>query len=83
MSRPNELVLQEGESIDLPKEAGPNARRFQKLLDAKYTCGLSAAESSELDRLEAGFRESDAEFYDPILERLKPAKSSAAKRRST
>ncbi|MCX6610080.1 MAG: hypothetical protein NTW74_04430 [Acidobacteria bacterium] len=66
----------------LRDESDPTARRFQELVEAKYTRGLSAAESSELDRLEGGFHDSDEAFYGPILERLKSRKTGTAKRRS-
>ncbi len=66
----------------LRAEADPSARRFQALVEAKYTRGLSAAESSELERLEAGFHATDEEFYRPILQRVKLHKTTNAKRRS-
>jgi hypothetical protein len=66
----------------LRDESDPTARRFQELVEAKYTRGLNATESSELDRLEGGLHESDEAFYRPILERLKSRKAGSAKRRS-
>lgn len=66
----------------LRAEADPSARRFQALVEAKYTRGLSAAERSELERLEAGFHATDEEFYRPILQRVKSHKTTNAKRRS-
>ena len=66
----------------LRAEADPSARRFQALVEAKYTRGLSASEVSELERLEAGFHGADEEFYRPILQRVKSHKATNAKRRS-
>ena len=80
MPRLKELVLQEGESLDLPENADLIAGRFQELVEAKYTRSLSAAESSELDRLEGGLTESDVALYGPILKRLKSRESGNAKR---
>ena len=65
---------------NLREEADPSSRRFQELVDAKYTRGLTAEESSEISRLEAGFRDSDDAFYAPILERVKAQRSPVKKR---
>lgn len=69
---------------DLQRSVDPATKRFQELIKAKYTKGLSAIEIAELGRLEAAFCESDEAFYGPIIERVKGAKRSAGKsRRST
>ncbi len=65
----------------LREKADPSSRRFQELVEAKYTRGLTPAESSEINRLEAGFHEADEAFYAPILERVK-AQRSPVKRRA-
>ena len=49
----------------------PQAARFQSLVEAKYTSGLTAAESAEFAALEAGFQKADEKFYRPILERVR------------
>ena len=54
----------------LEEKSDPASARFQALIENKYTLGLTAEESSELDRLETVFRKSDETFYRPILERL-------------
>jgi len=58
----------------LKDEADPSTRRFQELVEAKYTRSLTPDESSEMVRLEAGFRVSDEAFYGPIVERVRPEK---------
>ena len=68
---------------DLRQEADPSATRFQDLVEAKYTRGLSPAESLEFDGIEAAFRDSDEAFYRPIIERAKAKKPSAGKRRGS
>ena len=73
--------------LDLRQESDPSERsqeveRFQELVELKYTKGLASAELTEMDRLEAGFHDSDAAFYGPILDRVKAKKSFAGKRRS-
>ena len=47
----------------LRNKPDPAVERFQSLIENKYTRGLTAAENTELDRLEADFRKSDETFY--------------------
>ena len=49
----------------------PAVKRFQDLVEYKYTRGLTPDEVVELSRLEAGFEKSDEEFYAPILARVR------------
>ena len=49
----------------------PVVKRFQDLVEYKYTRGLTPDEVVELSRLEAGFEKSDEEFYAPILARVR------------
>ena len=79
---PSQLQEAIAETIfaSLREEANPSSRRFQELVDAKYTRGLTPAEASEISRLEAGFRDSDDAFYAPILERVKAQRSPVKKR---
>ena len=49
----------------------PAIKRFQDLVEYKYTRGLTADEVGELSHLEAGFEKSDEEFYAPILARVR------------
>jgi hypothetical protein len=68
---------------DLRRDADPSALRFQALIEAKYTRGLTPAESLEIDGLEAAFRGSDEVFYGPIIARARAKKSAAGKRRGS
>ena len=58
------------EILDSLAKADPKAVRFQRLIENKYTAGLSAEECTELEGLEADFRKGDEAFYGPILERI-------------
>ena len=49
----------------------PAVKRFQDLVEYKYTRGLTPDEVVELSRLEARFEKSDEEFYAPILARVR------------
>ncbi len=79
---PSELqeVIAETIFASLREQANPSSRRFQELVDAKYTRGLTSAESSELARLEAGFCDSEEAFYAPILARVKAQAAPVKKR---
>ena len=57
----------------------PETGRFQQLVEAKYTRGLTPSESSEMDLLEGSFRRSDEAFYGPIIEMAKARKSTREK----
>ena len=65
---------------DSPEEADPTTLRFQALIEAKYTRGLTPAELLEIDELEAAFCESDQAYYGPMIARAKARKSAAGKR---
>lgn len=47
----------------LDKQPSPAVLRFRALIEQKYVSGLSAAESAELQQLEAGFNAQDESFY--------------------
>ena len=57
---------------ELQAEVEPNTIRFQELVEAKYTRGLSPKEMVEMRELESRLNDSDEAFYRPILGRLKP-----------
>ena len=59
----------------LDSQADQAVLRFQFLVEQKYIRGLTTPESAELRGLEAGFRESDEQFYAPVLERIAHAKT--------
>lgn len=65
---------------EVRRDGDAKTGRFQELVEAKYTRGLTAAESTEMERLEAGFRDADEAFYRPIIEAVKAKRSSPAKR---
>ncbi|MCC6537065.1 MAG: sigma-70 family RNA polymerase sigma factor [Bryobacterales bacterium] len=56
-------------------------QRFQELIEAKYTRGLTINENRELANLEARLDENDASFYAPTLERARDAVAQAEKKR--
>ena len=49
----------------------PAVKRYQDLVELKYTRGLTPEEIAEVNVLEAGFQERDEEFYGPILARVR------------
>ncbi len=53
--------------------ADPATTRFQKLIEAKYTRGLSQKEKKELAAIESKLEEAAEEFYRPILARAREA----------
>lgn len=59
----------------------PSSTRFQELIEAKYTRGLTALEAAEVASLETGFEAEDKSFYGPLLERVRVQRSAARKRR--
>lgn len=73
-------VIAETIFASLREEANPSSRRFQELVDAKYTRGLTSVESSEMARLEAGFCNAEEAFYAPLLARVKAQTSPLKKR---
>lgn len=64
----------------LGHDPSPSTTRFQELVEAKYTRGLTPPESAEMETLESTFRDSDERFYAPLIERAK-AKHAALKGR--
>ncbi len=64
-------------------ERDPSTARFQRLVEIKYTRGLTSGEATELAQLETSFQSADEEYYRPIIERAKllpAAKTRSANR---
>ncbi len=48
------------------RQPEPALLRFRALVEQKYVSGLTAAETAELQQLEAGFSAQDESFYGTI-----------------
>ncbi len=47
--------------------------RYAELVEKKYVQGLSVSEETEMEELAVRLAEEDAVFYQPVLDRLRPA----------
>jgi hypothetical protein len=65
--------------IDIPKAQA----RYAALVDKKFASALSEAEQAELLRLEGYLNEIDAEFYEPIKNKLQAALGATTKARAS
>ena len=57
-------------------------QRFRALIEQKYIAGLTAAETEELNTLEANFSREEAPFYEPFLKRAAAPPRQRARRKT-